>query len=99
MTTVNVIALEMGFYDGRRIRVGQSFEFDTKFAKPVEGGGYVLPAWVIPDEPGAREGIARMIQNREDKAHAAAIASSGNGASGGAAKRKTDFMAKMRGGV
>lgn len=85
---VKVIALQDGFYAGNRRRAGTEFEMEVE----IEGDdrAYKFPKWVDVAGDFARRTLAKKRKDAEAKMVAGAIAASGDGASGGASKRKAE---------
>lgn len=80
---MRVIATEPASYDGRRIRLGQVFEWDVvKYPK--------LPRWVVPDTSDKRAELANAPQVERDKAFQAAVAMAGPKRAGVTAVREVN---------
>jgi len=84
---VRVIATQKGFYEGELISPGTTFELDESILKvdPVDGQP-ILPRWCLRADQ--QDLAAKRIEFDKTKMVGGAIASSGQGASGGAATRK-----------
>ena len=93
METIRVMALEMGFYKGSRRRPGEEFDMDVADV-PVKDAVYQFPSWVDAAGDLARRRFEKKQSDHAAKMTAGALASSGNGASGGAVDRKKESFAE-----
>lgn len=92
---MQVVAMQPGFYNSTRRRVGDIFDMDES-ALPKRDGKPVLPKWVkaAPNAHEAKVEAAKAKQKEQDKLAAGAVAASG----GKAAKEKSDAVAKQLAG-
>jgi hypothetical protein len=74
---MKVVAVELGFYDGRKRRIGDGFDLDTSTLRKDMGGNPILPAWVTPDSAAARADAVAAAKAAEVKDFEAIVASAG----------------------
>ena len=96
---MQVIAMEIGFYDGARKRVGAEFDMDLKHMKLDEHGQPMLPNWVLPATDTSRRILAHRLKEAEDKEYRAAMAATAHGAGARRRDRFIDVLSESRGPV
>lgn len=74
---MRVIALEIGFYEGARKRVGAEFDFDEKHMVKDAQGKAVLPKWVTEKTADSQAQVQAAKKAAEDKDLNAAKAAAG----------------------